>query len=305
MGLITRQPNRQFQDNMVSQLDDNMDRQKQFMLRNYLKPISGLMLLLLLTGCAAPAQGDIAKITQEKTELQMAVSQLTSEKTDLETKVQSFLLEKSDSEKQILEKTDEIKALSASQQKVQTELDEANLKIKAFADLEAKYGALTQSEIDAQIAATNRKTEEDKIATEKLLAKEAADREEAAAQAAKLAEEEAVKAEAAAKKGYETGITFNQLARTPDDYTGDLVKFKGKVLQVIEGDSEINLRIAVNDDYDKVVLVYYPKTLLSKRVLEDDQITLYGTSRGLYTYESTMGGEITIPLIEIDKLDIR
>ena len=29
MGLITRQPNRQFQDNMVSQLDDNMDRQKQ------------------------------------------------------------------------------------------------------------------------------------------------------------------------------------------------------------------------------------------------------------------------------------
>ena len=275
------------------------------MLRNYLKPISGLMLLLLLTGCTAPAQGDIAKITQEKTELQMAVSQLTSEKTDLETKVQSFLLEKSDSEKQILEKTDEIKALSASQQKVQTELDEANLKIKAFADLEAKYGALTQSEIDAQIAATNRKTEEDKIATEKLLAKEAADREEAAAQAAKLAEEEAVKAEAAAKKGYETGITFNQLARTPDDYTGDLVKFKGKVLQVIEGDSEINLRIAVNDDYDKVVLVYYPKTLLSKRVLEDDQITLYGTSRGLYTYESTMGGEITIPLIEIDKLDIR
>ena len=275
------------------------------MLRNYLKPISGLMLLLLLTGCAAPAQGDIAKITQEKTELQMAVSQLTSEKTDLETKVQSFLLEKSDSEKQILEKTDEIKALSASQQKVQTELDEANLKIKAFADLEAKYGALTQSEIDAQIAATNRKTEEDKIATEKLLAKEAADREEAAAQAAKLAEEEAVKAEAAAKKGYETGITFNQLARTPDDYTGDLVKFKGNVLQVIEGDSEINLRIAVNDDYDKVVLVYYPKTLLSKRVLEDDQITLYGTSRGLYTYESTMGGEITIPLIEIDKLDIR
>ena len=275
------------------------------MLRNYLKPISGLMLLLLLTGCTAPAQGDIAKITQEKTELQMAVSQLTSEKMDLETKVQSFLLEKSDSEKQILEKTDEIKALSASQQKVQTELDEANLKIKAFADLEAKYGALTQSEIDAQIAATNRKTEEDKIATEKLLAKEAADREEAAAQAAKLAEEEAVKAEAAAKKGYETGITFNQLARTPDDYTGDLVKFKGKVLQVIEGDSEINLRIAVNDDYDKVVLVYYPKTLLSKRVLEDDQITLYGTSRGLYTYESTMGGEITIPLIEIDKLDIR
>lgn len=274
-------------------------------MRNYLKPISGLMLLLLLTGCTAPAQGDIAKITQEKTELQMAVSQLTSEKTDLETKVQSFLLEKSDSEKQILEKTDEIKALSASQQKVQTELDEANLKIKAFADLEAKYGALTQSEIDAQIAATNRKTEEDKIATEKLLAKEAADREEAAAQAAKLAEEEAVKAEAAAKKGYETGITFNQLARTPDDYTGDLVKFKGKVLQVIEGDSEINLRIAVNDDYDKVVLVYYPKTLLSKRVLEDDQITLYGTSRGLYTYESTMGGEITIPLIEIDKLDIR
>ena len=74
-------------------------------------------------------------------------------------------------------------------------------------------------------------------------------------------------------------------------------------MQVIEGDEEIDLRIAINGDYDHVILVYYPKNLVSSRVLEDDYITIYGISKGLYTYESTMGGHITVPMIGVDKID--
>lgn len=274
-------------------------------MRNYLKPIGVLMLLMLLTGCAGPSQGDVEKITGEKTTLEATVQQLMAEKTELETKLQSFIVEKSALETQVSDLTDATRKLQTDQQTIQAELDLANLTIQEFASLQTKYGALSEAELAAQIAATDRKAEEDKKATEKLLAQEAADRDKQAAEEAKLAEAEANKAEAAAKKGYDTLITFNQLARTPDDYTGDKVKFTGKVLQVIEGESEINLRVAVNSDYDKVILVYYPETMLAKRVLEDDKITLYGTSRGLYTYESTMGGHITIPLVEIDKIDIK
>ena len=50
----------------------------------------------------------------------------------------------------------------------------------------------------------------------------------------------------------------------------------------------------------------YPKIrkgIVSSRVLEDDYITIYGTSVGTITYQSTMGGNITIPAAIVDKID--
>lgn len=116
--------------------------------------------------------------------------------------------------------------------------------------------------------------------------------------------DEAAKAAAEEKaKGYETGITYDQLARTPDNYIGDKVKFYGKVIQVIESDSDIQIRLAVNDNYDTILFGQYDSSIVSSRVLEDDHITVYGTSVGTITYESTMGGNITIPGVYIEKID--
>lgn len=127
--------------------------------------------------------------------------------------------------------------------------------------------------------------------------------------AAKKAEEEARKAqekaekEAKEKAGYDTGITYDQLARTPDDYENEKVKFWGKVIQVIEGDGETQIRLAVNDNYDTILLCGYNPKIVSSRVLEDDHITIYGKSVGLISYQSTMGGTITIPAVYVDKID--
>ena len=134
--------------------------------------------------------------------------------------------------------------------------------------------------------------------------------EEARIAAEKKAEEERIakeKAEEEERKGYETGITYDQLARTPDEYKNKKVKFYGKVVQVIEGNGETKLRIATKSNsyggyYDDVVLVYYNSSLTSSRVLEDDMITIYGISQGLYSYESTMGGNITVPLIAVKEI---
>ena len=141
----------------------------------------------------------------------------------------------------------------------------------------------------------------------------------AEAEAAKLAAEqeaERIKAEEAAKaeaeaaaraaeeaKGYETGITYDQLARTPDEYKGKKVKFTGRVVQLIENDSEINIRLAVDDNYDTIIFGGYDPSIVSSRVLEEDVITIYGNSIGLYSYESTLGGKITVPGIWIEKID--
>lgn len=124
-------------------------------------------------------------------------------------------------------------------------------------------------------------------------------------EAKKKAEEEEARrlAEEEEKKGYDTGITYSQLARTPDNYKGKKVKFTGKVVQVMEGDGEVQIRLAVGGNYNNIIYGVYDSDLVSSRVLEDDYITIMGLSAGLLTYTSTMGGEITIPSMLIQKID--
>lgn len=50
----------------------------------------------------------------------------------------------------------------------------------------------------------------------------------------------------------------------------------------MESDSSVTIRLAVNDDYDTILYGQYSKSIVSSRVLEDDYITVYGTSVGNY-----------------------
>lgn len=103
---------------------------------------------------------------------------------------------------------------------------------------------------------------------------------------------------------YNTGITYDNLARTPDDHLGDKVTLSGEVAQVIEGGDYTQYRLAVDQDYDNMVLIQIPSELLTSRVLENDLITIYGESQGTTDYESTLGGNITVPAITVDKFEV-
>ncbi|MFD1399590.1 hypothetical protein ACFQ41_09760 [Lacticaseibacillus suilingensis] len=160
------------------------------------------------------------------------------------------------------------------------------------------YNALTASQKELVDATTLTELEQALPGVKK---KEA---EDAAAAKAQAAAEAAAKAKAAEeeRKGYETGITYSQLARTPDSYVGKKVKFSGEVAQVMEDGDTVQARLAVNGDYDNMLLCEWSTSTVSSRVLEDDQITIYGLSEGLITYESTLGGDITIPSVSVDKI---
>lgn len=129
----------------------------------------------------------------------------------------------------------------------------------------------------------------------------------AAQEAAAKAQAEA-DAKAEAEKNdpatYNTGITYDNLARDPDKYKGNKVVFQGKVIQVMEGDDYTQYRLAVNSDYDTVALIEITADKLSSRVLEDDIITIYGESMGTITYDSTLGGKITVPAISVNMFNI-
>ena len=120
--------------------------------------------------------------------------------------------------------------------------------------------------------------------------------------------EDEVKAAAekeAAKANYSSDYTYEQLARNPDAYEGNLVKFKGEVLQA-ETSSGINyLRLAINSDYDTVLFVTYDSSVINYRLLEDDVVTVYGESQGVYSYEAVSGATITIPWVNADIIEMQ
>lgn len=114
-------------------------------------------------------------------------------------------------------------------------------------------------------------------------------------------EEEKAEKEKKNPQTYVNTPSYDSLARNPDKYYEEdvkentKVKFSGKVLQVIEGFLFNKIRLAVNNDYDKVMVVEYFDSQVNGRLLEDDQITVYGYSRGIITYETVLGASKSLP----------
>lgn len=97
--------------------------------------------------------------------------------------------------------------------------------------------------------------------------------------------------------------TFEQMARNPENFKGTNVKVTGEVIQALYGTSGVDLRVNITREgtyttyyTDTIYVTYYPEEGEDK-ILEDDIITIYGTSQGDYTYTSTIGASITLPLI--------
>ena len=100
-------------------------------------------------------------------------------------------------------------------------------------------------------------------------------------------------------------ISYNELARNPKKYEGQLVKFTGEVIQVQEAQSmwyynvyRIDVTYKGYGYYDDTVYVTYDGYGSEERILEDDIVTFYGEYKGLKTYETVMGSSVTIPHVE-------
>ena len=97
--------------------------------------------------------------------------------------------------------------------------------------------------------------------------------------------------------------TFEQMARNPENFKGTNVKVTGEVVQALYGTSGVDLRVNITKEgtyttyyTDTIYVVYYPEAGEDK-ILEGDVITIYGTSQGDYTYTSTLGASINLPLV--------
>ena len=116
--------------------------------------------------------------------------------------------------------------------------------------------------------------------------------------ARKEAEEQA-KREAEAHK-YETGLTWEQIAR--EGKYGTLGQFEGKILQVMQDGGYVQYRVAINGNYDTVMLIEVASADLPETLLEDDYVYFKGKSLGTITYTTVMGADVTVPAFDVDEI---
>ena len=97
---------------------------------------------------------------------------------------------------------------------------------------------------------------------------------------------------------------YNDAMRYPEKYKGTNISIYGRVLQKMVNKDRITLRVATSWSWDNVFYVTYSQSKIGVAVIEDDWITVYGESTGVYTYTAVMGNEITIPSMEAEKVFI-
>ena len=82
------------------------------------------------------------------------------------------------------------------------------------------------------------------------------------------------------------------------------MKFKGKVLQADTSSGIGYIRLAINSNYDTVLFVTYDPSVINYRLLEDDIVTVYGLSAGIYSYEAVTGATIFINWVNEDIIEM-
>lgn len=206
----------------------------------------------------------------------------------------------------IVDLDNEVEDLQVSQNDYLTKLtnrsEEIEEKDKVIKELETKVDSASPW---FEMKESEQEAEKERIAEEKV-------QEEAEAQAQKeedeiIAEEKRIEKEKAEKEAeaqkYNTGITYEDLARNPVDNTSKLVTFQGKILQVMKGEDNTQYRMAIDSNYDKVVLIVVPDTELEKgNILENDVVTIEGMFLNETEYKTVRGDTRTIPLITVTNL---
>jgi len=92
-------------------------------------------------------------------------------------------------------------------------------------------------------------------------------------------------------------VSFEDLARNTETYTGDLVYYTGQVIQVMEERSGYAMRISVTKKefgWDDPILV---RCNCAVRPLQDDIVEFVAKVDGRQSYKTVLGATMTLPMV--------
>lgn len=115
--------------------------------------------------------------------------------------------------------------------------------------------------------------------------------------------EEKVTAIPPVKKTYET-YDYEDITRAKDGMEGNHITISGKVVEVVKRSSRYIARVASNGDSNEMFYVKIPEEILDYNLLDDDYITVDGTLYGIEDYRSVLGGQISIPGVDADSVEL-
>ena len=91
-------------------------------------------------------------------------------------------------------------------------------------------------------------------------------------------------------------VTYENVQRRPEYYNGRPIKISGIVLQVIDiKNNESDYRISTGARNNEVFYVAYNRVKDEIHILKSDNVVAYGICRGLVTYKSNLGANVTLP----------
>ena len=101
-------------------------------------------------------------------------------------------------------------------------------------------------------------------------------------------------------------FNFKKVARNPENFVGEKVRIEGHVVQVVgTRPTGYTIRLATNGRYDDIVYLTVPSWKTPDyNILDDDNLIVYVTLEGEHTYQSTLGGAITLPAAEADRVEL-
>jgi uncharacterized membrane protein YcgQ (UPF0703/DUF1980 family) len=99
-------------------------------------------------------------------------------------------------------------------------------------------------------------------------------------------------------------ISSDELLRDTEKYVGKRVVLTGEVIQVLEKDNNVTMRVNITEKgtsqftyWEDTIIVEYTRPSNESRILEEDIIQFWGTVKGRITYKAIFGQEVTLPEI--------
>ena len=103
---------------------------------------------------------------------------------------------------------------------------------------------------------------------------------------------------AAQAQVYETGITYEQLAGSPDHYATQKVKFTGVLMGGDIEEDQLRLVLAIDGDKSKLMMFSGSPEWATNDLKLGQTLTVYGTNEGTFDYMSEK--QIRIPGVSIE-----
>lgn len=93
-------------------------------------------------------------------------------------------------------------------------------------------------------------------------------------------------------------VTYDELKRNPDNYSGKAIKITAEVAQIVSQSGGM-MRGYGDEMYKEEYVLYDCRKEGSENIIEDDKIVAYGIYGGLKTIQRAIGGNDDVPALYI------